>query len=583
MLERSFSSNSNLLDTLVVPFLYYALHRAHTISGIYEIQLNPQKEGFMQRKKKRSIIFELHSIPIKLERIKSRLSSNQSLCKRLYLVSYSIPLSCMVVLLLTGIFAINPSLMLKTSAVTIQDEWVVKKNNSSSDSSTNVEDKNNNNSNSGITEGADPIDDSFGGFGGDEVELSQDDVDTGIAPMSLNPNPTISLTLGKTTVETSTVQGGNTAYASNTVTLTGSYVKDYTLSIKAGSANLTIPNGANSATSTISGVGSGTVGSSMSANKWGYAVAETSNTNYAGLTYKTTPTNATTILSGAGNTESSTSMNVSKQLVFAAKFGDEATPGKYSASITLSVTATPKALTMSNITDMQDMTPEICANSSTGQTASLKDTRDNTSYNIVKYAGRCWMQQNLRLKGATNSVDPQNQGYLTPADSDVTGRWQLPATLNGSGTSVSGWTNNKDKPYSAYFNDTTRGVYYNWTAAIAMSDSSSKTSGDVDTSICPKGWKLPTNSEYSSMLSSEGIGDNSSGSTKIRGTPYSFVYAGYVRDAGTLLNSTASGSYWSRTVSSSYYANHLYFGSDRVVIAADSRDFGYPVRCVAAP
>ncbi len=247
--------------------------------------------------------------------------------------------------------------------------------------------------------------------------------------------------------------------------------------------------------------------------------------------------------------------------------------------------------TISDITYMQDMNQQICSNTETPAansptsaypTATLLDKRDNEYYTIVKLEdGNCWMQQNLRLKGATNLVDPQGKGYLTPEDSDVTGRWQLPATLNGSGNSVSGWTDDNNKPYSAYFSNTTNGVYYNWTAAIAMSDSSSKTSGDVNTSICPRGWKLPTNAEYSNMLTSEGIANSSAGSTKIRGTPYNYVYAGNVGE-GTLGNAGSRGYYWSRTADSASNAYLLNFGSRYVVVDNSGRYVGYSVRCVAA-
>ncbi len=545
---------------------------------------------------KKRKLHKLHSIPI-------------GLCnkEKLYLVSYSIPLSCMVVLLLGLGMMINPGLFLvdKSSAITIQDEWVVKDNGSSansySDSSTNIKnEKNNSNRNTSNTpETSDnvdtsPIDNAFGGFGGDEAELPQEDNDASIMPLAEDPYPSteskivpsLTLSISKTTVETSTVQGGNTAYAANNVTLSGSYVKDYTLSIKAGSANLTMPSGANSSTSTISGVGSGTVGSSMSANKWGYAVAETSNTNYAGLTYKTTPTNATTILSGAGNTESSTSMNVSKQLVFAAKFGDEATPGKYSASITLSATATPKALTMSNITDMQDMTPEICANSSAGQTAALKDNRGTSpiSYKIIKMNdGTCWMAENLRLMNTT----------INSTNSDMaSGSFTIPASSTsnfGSGMS----TTDGYAPHAYYNNDTVYGAYYNWYTATAGAGSSSVSSGDVSTSICPKGWKLPaydgTGSFYNIINGTNGY--KSSWTTVNGKSGYKFGYnsndafwpaAGGV-NSGSLDGAGSYGSYWSRRAGNASDAYRLYFNSSGVNPRNyNVRYYGYSVRCVAA-
>ncbi len=87
-------------------------------------------------------------------------------------------------------------------------------------------------------------------------------------------------------------------------------------------------------------------------------------------------------------------------------------------------------------------------------------------------------------------------------------------------SSSSGWsTSDGNAKNVLYNNDKTNGAYYTWCAATAGTQGS-------DYSICPRKWRLPTNTEYSTLLSSAGIGGNSAGSTKIRGKPYNFPFAG---------------------------------------------------------
>ncbi len=236
--------------------------------------------------------------------------------------------------------------------------------------------------------------------------------------------------------------------------------------------------------------------------------------------------------------------------------------------------------TIKDITYMQDMNRQICSNTETPAanspvsaypTALLIDKRDNEKYTIVKLEdGNCWMQQNLRLKGATNLVDPQGEGYLTPEDSNVEERWQLPETLIGSGISMPSWTNSSTRPRSANFDNTTYGIYYNWTAAVAMSDSSSITSEDVNTSICPRDWKLPSKTEFDNITN---VSDTV--------TVNSFVYAGLVRD-GSLYNAGSYGYYWSHTSSSTYNAYRLGYHDSNASVSLDNRLSGCSIRCVAA-
>ena len=86
---------------------------------------------------------------------------------------------------------------------------------------------------------------------------------------------------------------------------------------------------------------------------------------------------------------------------------------------------TPPPALMSEISTMQEMTPEFCASvtmDSPGNTARLKDERDGKYYWVAKLAdGNCWMTQNLEL-------DLTSGELLTPELSDVSANWNPGAT-----------------------------------------------------------------------------------------------------------------------------------------------------------
>ena len=93
--------------------------------------------------------------------------------------------------------------------------------------------------------------------------------------------------------------------------------------------------------------------------------------------------------------------------------------GLYSNEVLISVVANPvEVMGLQDLYYMQDMTPEICAaTTSLEVTKELVDIRDNKTYKVAKLKdGNCWMQENLALNLSTNMT-------LTSADSDVTRNW----------------------------------------------------------------------------------------------------------------------------------------------------------------
>jgi len=388
----------------------------------------------------------------------------------------------------------------------------------------------------------------------------------------------LSITSGGALDQTTSAEHGKLATRAHNVHITASDIEAYSLQITAASGaspNLTLDN----TSTTIGGVGTGgTVGTSIGDNKWGWAWSDTASANPNSMTYYTLPaynTSGTNMATGKikNATVSSGSVNLTGTLAFAAKFGSSAASGHYRTSVLLALTATPKKVAnIDGISTMQEMTAEICRNSDIGAAKNLRDTRDGSEYSIRKHEdGNCWMTQNLRIVNKT----------ITPADSDVTANYTIPPS------SLSGFSSSNYYASQVYYaNNTTNGAYYSWTAATAGTGTSSVTSGDAPSSVCPKGWKLPPNSgkgSYTNFTSAAGIANNAAGSTKIRSAPYNFPYAGYVSN-GSLHDVGSGGYYWSRTVvsGSSQGAYRLAFNSSSVGPAYYyNRYFGLSIRCVA--
>lgn len=133
---------------------------------------------------------------------------------------------------------------------------------------------------------------------------------------------------------------------------------------------------------------------------------------------------------------------------------------------------------------MQQLTPAMCANteefSISNKTYTFTDTRNSGaySYNIRKLKdGNCWMVSNLRLQGGTT---------ITNQDSNISA-----ATYTLPASSTTGFNNNAGQ--FMYNGDSTTGGYYSWLTATANTGVSLTTSGaQASSSVCPKGWRLPT-------------------------------------------------------------------------------------------
>ena len=143
-------------------------------------------------------------------------------------------------------------------------------------------------------------------------------------------------------------------------------------------------------------------------------------------------------------------------------------------------------------TYLQDITPESCPS----QPTVVFDIRDGEPYTIQKLAdGNCWMLDNLRLGNGSTTV------VLTPADTNITSNFTLPASVNQDFNDYTQPQINTDyETRSAFYGVTGEGkvgTYYNFCAATAGTYCApiGESTGTPTEDICPKGWRLPTGGE----------------------------------------------------------------------------------------
>ena len=235
--------------------------------------------------------------------------------------------------------------------------------------------------------------------------------------------------------------------------------------------------------------------------------------------------------------------------------------------------------------DWQELTEteksEVLSSMDESKSYQLIDIRDNNIYNVAKLKdGKLWMIENLRL--GDNKLDNRT---LTSNNTDITSTYQLvkqtPVNFNR--------INNGNYDADALYIDPDHleyGGYYSWHTATAGTGTSSISSGDASSSICPSGWKIPTggpNSELANLIIAYN-GVNSSSPTKFLANPIpGFLLGGLVHNEGNgLIDQNSIGRYWSSTARDTNTAYGLYISVS--TIGADSYNykyFGRTIRCIA--
>ena len=205
-----------------------------------------------------------------------------------------------------------------------------------------------------------------------------------------------------------------------------------------------------------------------------------------------------------------------------------------------------------------------CANAAYVSNGTLTDPRDGKTYTVRALKdGKCWMTQNLALGGS----DPIT---LTSENSDVTSDYVLPthSTSGFSGTDV-------NKLYAS--SDQTKGNLYTFYTATAGTGGSTVSSGNAPSSICPKGWRLPTGG-YSQDADFNKLYSYYPSSESMQGEP-NFTF--FANISGSWLNE-GSGYYWSSTALADEVGFGMFIGSSSVNTELSyGKNYGYSIRCIA--
>ena len=314
--------------------------------------------------------------------------------------------------------------------------------------------------------------------------------------------------------------------------------------------------------------------STMPKNAWGYSL---NNTDFNPIPKKSEQKQIKNI------TTLPTAQELKTIIHFGTKISTNLTAGDYEKSVIFTAVAhdNPRPRNgIFTISKMQQMTPSICDGTTTPKKeatqldtdgshqgddnyaprTTLTDTRDNSTYTVTKLAdGKCWMTQNLRI---VNKV-------ITPADSDVTSNYTVPASSSSGFTVID---------ISSAYVDSTYGGYYNWyTATAGTGMESTPAHGYAPSSICSKGWRLPTEEEIDGLM----IYGNA---YKLRASPTDFESAGWLYQS-TVRDQNNNGNYWSSRSDAvkAGYTYQLYLTGGGAVYPKYEgwKGYGYSVRCIA--
>jgi len=196
----------------------------------------------------------------------------------------------------------------------------------------------------------------------------------------------------------------------------------------------------------------------------------------------------------------------------------------------------------------------------------ISDIEGNT-YNTVQIGEQCWMKSNLKVSKYRN-------------------RDNIP-----TGLSNSAWQATTSGAYAIYNNDPVNdGLYGKLYNHYAVTDSRG---------LCPKGWHVPSDAEWTTLENQLGGSDVAGGalkSTATQPTPGGWnppntgatnssgftALPGGLRNGGGDFNGMANhGCWWSSSVSSESNAwdYYLYFNNSAIYRYFTNRSVGFSVRC----
>ncbi len=205
----------------------------------------------------------------------------------------------------------------------------------------------------------------------------------------------------------------------------------------------------------------------------------------------------------------------------------------------------------------------------------LNDIRDGNIYNTIWIDNQLWMAENLKYL-------PSVVGPATGSETDP-----YYYVYSYDGTVVA--------DAKATLNYTTYGVLYNWAAAM-NSEASSTTNPSGVQGVCPSGWHLPSDAEWTELTDYLGGAEVAGGKLKETGTTnwdspneatnesgFTALPGGArVGNTGIFWSSGSLGYWWSSKELSTTYAwsRYVYFSNSDVSRDYRMKENGLSVRCV---
>jgi len=235
-----------------------------------------------------------------------------------------------------------------------------------------------------------------------------------------------------------------------------------------------------------------------------------------------------------------------------------------------------------------DATTSVPAFSPCGTTIS---DIDGNSYNTVLIGAQCWTKENLRVR-RYNSTNP-----------DLNGRSILFDASGGSGGASDTWKNLTIGAHTIYANDSTTtpsnrtkyGYLYNWYAAKGIYTTGNIASTDT-LNICPSGWHVPTDAEWTTLTTELGGESVAGGKMKSIGTAYwnspntgatnesgfSALPGGVRNSVGSFFDIRNNAFFWSATEldNSNAWNRYLNYNGGLVYVNYSNKSFGASVRCL---
>jgi len=212
---------------------------------------------------------------------------------------------------------------------------------------------------------------------------------------------------------------------------------------------------------------------------------------------------------------------------------------------------------------------------------------DGNVYNTVLIGAQCWTKENLRVR-------KYNNGRSIPFDA-----------TGGSGGSSSTWNNLTIGAHTIYANDSTNttpsnrtkyGYLYNWYAAKGIYTTGTITSTDT-LNICPSGWHVPTDTEWTTLTTELGGESVAGGKLKSVGTVFywnspnteatnlsgfSALPGGSRIKDGSFNNLSNSAVFWRATEVNlnNAWSSRLDYDSDDVFRISYEKQLGASIRCL---